>query len=184
VILDLSIALIAVRRSTYRYRRDHRTIVLGMMCLGFAFWRLSEVNVVQRGPERLDEGFHHVEAILGGDLLLLTSGARVRLQAIDVPDSVSMAAKQFLQERISVAARRIRLTFGLERQDDHGHFLAFVWDGESMLNEELVRAGLAQARLEYRSSGSKLRRFAAAQDEARRIGRGIWSSNMVSSNGL
>ncbi len=71
----------------------------------------------------------------------------------------------------------MRLTFGLERRDRHDRFLAFVWNGEQMLNEELVRAGLAEARLDYRYSGPMKRRLAAAQDEARRAGRGIWSVN-------
>jgi len=45
-----------------------------------------------------------------------------------------------------------------------------------MLNEELVRAGLAHARLDYRYSGTMKRRLADAQDEARAAGRGLWSS--------
>jgi endonuclease YncB( thermonuclease family) len=49
-----------------------------------------------------------------------------------------------------------------------------------MLNEELVRAGLAHARLDYRYSGPMKRRLAAAQAEARRAGRGIWSSSQSS----
>ena len=40
-------------------------------------------------------------------------------------------------------SNRVRLTFGLERKDRHDRFLAFVWNGDVMLNEELVRAGLA-----------------------------------------
>ena len=69
----------------------------------------------------------------------------------------------------------MRLTFSLERQDRFDRFLAFVWDDDRMLNEELVRAGLAQARLDYRYSGLMKQRLAKAQDEARRAGRGIWS---------
>ena len=53
----------------------------------------------------------------------------------------------------------MRLTFSLERKDRHDRFLAFVWNGDVMLNEELVRAGLAQARLDYRYSGTMKRRL-------------------------
>ena len=45
-----------------------------------------------------------------------------------------------------------------------------------MLNEELVRAGLAYARRDYRYSEAMKRRFTQAQDDARRAGRGIWST--------
>ena len=75
------------------------------------------------------------------------------------------------------ANNRVRLTFGLERKDRYDRFLAFVWDGDVMLNEELVRAGLAFARLDYRYSGAMKRRLAAAQDEARQAGRGVWSKS-------
>jgi endonuclease YncB( thermonuclease family) len=44
-----------------------------------------------------------------------------------------------------------------------------------MLNEELVRSGLAEARMDYRYSGTMKRRLADAQDEAKRRKRGMWS---------
>jgi micrococcal nuclease len=84
-------------------------------------------------------------------------------------------ASQFTKDFVHHAKNRVRLTFSLERKDRFDRFLAFVWDGEVMLNEELVRAGLAEARLDYRYSGTMKRRLAQAQDEARRTGRGIWS---------
>jgi len=172
------------RRFTCCYWRDNRNAALGIVCLLFALWRWSEVNGVQSGPQRLEEGFHKVDTVLDGDTVLLGSGARVRLQAIHVPDSVRMDAKRFLQERLLTAAGRVRLTFALERQDDQGCFLAYVWHGETLLNEELLRAGLAEARLDYRSSGQMIRRFAAAQDEARSAGQGVWSNKVASSSGL
>ena len=84
-------------------------------------------------------------------------------------------ASQFTKDFIERANHRVRLTFSLERKDRYDRFLAFVWNGDVMLNEELVRAGLAQARLDYRYSGTMKQRLAKAQDEARRAGRGIWS---------
>jgi endonuclease YncB( thermonuclease family) len=44
-----------------------------------------------------------------------------------------------------------------------------------MLNEELVRAGLAEARLGWNFSSTLKRRLRLAQEEARRANRGIWS---------
>jgi micrococcal nuclease len=69
------------------------------------------------------------------------------------------------------------LTFSLERKDRHDRFLAFVWNGNVMLNEELVRAGLANARMDYRYAQPMKRRLAAAEREARNAKRGIWSTN-------
>jgi micrococcal nuclease len=73
----------------------------------------------------------------------------------------------------------VRLTFGLERRDRYDRFLAYVWNGATMLNEELIRAGLAEARLDYRYSSTMKRRFATAQEEAKRARRGIWSTKQA-----
>ena len=69
----------------------------------------------------------------------------------------------------------MRLTFPLERLDKYQRFLAFVWNGDELLNEELVRAGLAHAKLGYNFNSALKRRIADAQKEAQREGRGIWS---------
>jgi micrococcal nuclease len=89
-------------------------------------------------------------------------------------------ASQFTKDFIANSGGRVRLSFSLERRDRYDRFLAFVWNGETMLNEELVRAGLAEARLDYRYSATMKRRLAAAQEEAKRAGRGIWSIQEVS----
>jgi micrococcal nuclease len=135
-------------------------------------------------PESLDEGIHVVRRVVDGDTLLLESGARVRLQGIDTPETVKEnhpvepwgpEASELTKQFIARAGGRVRLAFGQERRDDYGRFLAFVWNGEEMLNEELVRAGLARARLDYRYSGTMKRRLQQAQEEAQKAGRGIWS---------
>ena len=57
------------------------------------------------------------------------------------------ARKLVLSPRNSSGGRATtcKLSFGNERLDDYGRYLAFVWDGDKMLNEELVRAGLARS---------------------------------------
>jgi micrococcal nuclease len=176
-------------RPPRRYWRDHRALALWIACILLVVWRIQAVDRVPAGPERLEEGVHEVRRVVDGDTLLLASGARVRLQGIDTPETVTQdrpvepwgpEASQFTKDFIRRAGRKVRLTFSLERKDRHDRFLAFVWDGNVMLNEELVRAGLANARLDYRYSGPMKRRLAAAQDDARRAGRGIWSREVVS----
>jgi micrococcal nuclease len=109
----------------------------------------------------------------------------VRLQGIDTPETVledspveawGPEASQFTKDFVERAGQRVRLTFSLERKDRQDRFLAFVWDGDVMLNEELVRAGLADARLDYRYSGTMKRRLERAEEEAKKAGRGIWSA--------
>jgi len=132
----------------------------------------------------LAEGRHRVARVVDGDTLLLDSGARVRLQGIDTPETVrpdhpvepwGPEATQFVEQFVQRAGYQVELTFSAERLDQYGRYLAFVWHDDLLLNEELVRAGLAEARLGYRYSGIMKRRLAAAQEQAQAQGRGIWS---------
>ena len=175
-----------MNRLPRRYWRDHRALVLWLACLLLVLWRFTAVTSGPAGPELLEEGIHEVRRVVDGDTLVLASGARLRLQGIDTPETVAEnrpveawgpEASQFTKDFIQRAGRHVRLTFSLERKDRHDRFLAFVWNGDVMLNEELVCAGLAHARLDYRYSGPMKRRLAAAQDEARAAQRGIWSAS-------
>jgi micrococcal nuclease len=167
-----------------RYWSDHRGAAVWIIALLLIVWRAYEQAQVPAAPDELAEGVHEVQRVVDGDTLLLESGARVRLQGINTPESVKPdaaveawgpEASQFAKDFIRRANHHVRLTFSLERKDRYDRFLAFVWDGDSMLNEELVHAGLAQARHDYRYSGGMKNRLAQAQDEARNAGRGIWS---------
>jgi micrococcal nuclease len=166
------------------YYRSYRALWLWLIVALVVLWRIYAAQQIQAGPEVLAEGVHQVARVVDGDTLLLVSGARVRLQGIDTPETVAEdrpveawgpEASQFTKDFIAHAGGRLRLTFSLERRDRYDRFLAFAWNGERMLNEELVRAGLAEARRDFRYSGTMKRRLAAAQEEARRAGRGIWS---------
>ncbi|HJQ78713.1 MAG TPA: thermonuclease family protein [Lacipirellulaceae bacterium] len=174
-----------MKRFPRPYWREPRGIALGGACALLIVWRVVALNSAPSGPDFLAEGMHEVRRVVDGDTLLLASGARVRLQGIDTPETVREGfdvetwgpqASQFTKQFVDRAENRVRLTFSLERKDHYDRFLAFVWDGDVMLNEELVRAGLAHARLDYRYSGPMKTRLARAQDEARRAGRGLWSS--------
>jgi micrococcal nuclease len=180
-----------VKRSPRRYWHEHRGAVFWFICLLFVIWRAYSARVPV-APERLEEGIHLVRRVVDGDTILLASGARVRLQGVNTPETVKPnhpieawgpEASQFTKDFIKKAGHRVRLTFSLERKDRYDRFLAFVWNGDVMLNEELVRAGLAYARRDYRYSSAMKHRFTQAQDEAKRAGRGIWSNTVaVSAN--
>src|SRR3712207_9578477 len=67
----------------------------------------------------------------------------------------------------------VRLEFDKERVDQYERFLAYVWfrdpgaNGreEKLLNEELVRAGLARAELQYDNSPAMERRLKQRSEE-------------------
>lgn len=133
-------------------------------------------------PANLPEGNYRIERVVDGDTLIVAGLDRVRLMGVNAPESVkpdhpvepfgpeaSAFTKQFL------AVGEARLQFDHERVDQYGRTLAYVWVGDKLLNEELVRQGLARAEMQYHYSQAMKRRFREAQDEARGAHRGIWS---------
>jgi micrococcal nuclease len=177
-----------MKRRRRPYWRDIRThwYWIAFAALLIAQWlMLPPLAPRPTGPESLEEGIHEVRRVVDGDTLLLESGARVRLEGVDTPETVrenhpvepwGPEASQYTKDFVREAGGRVRLTFGNERVDDYGRFLAFVWHGDRLLNEELVRAGLARAQLQWRYSTTMKRRFRLAEDEARAAQRGIWSA--------
>ncbi len=168
-----------------RFRRPRkRPPVFVVILIALVAVRLWQSQGVVPVPEALGEGDYRVERVVDGDTLLLVGGARVRLQGIDTPETVKPdhpvepwgpEASAFTRE--FVAGGTVRLQFGLDRKDDYGRFLAFVWVDERLLNEELVRAGLATAEQGFSYSQSMKRRLVAAEREAQAAQRGIWSTS-------
>ncbi len=151
----------------------------------------AELNPPEPGPlsappESMAEGNYRVQRVVDGDTLLLTSGARVRLIGVNAPESVKPdhavepfgpEAGQFAKDFVARAGGEVRLVFDKERVDQYGRFLAYVWVGDRMLNEELLRAGLARVERQYRYSPSIKTQFLRAESEARAARRGVWSED-------
>lgn len=144
-------------------------------------------------PDALAEGIYAVERVVDGDTLLLANRARVRLIGADSPETVKPdspvepfgpEATEFTTSFIDNAGGQVRLEFDRERVDRYGRFLAYVYHGPRMLNEELIRAGLATAETGFRYSSAMKTRFRRAEDEAKAAGRGIWSQQAVPAGSL
>ncbi|MBC8874079.1 MAG: thermonuclease family protein [Planctomycetes bacterium] len=159
--------------------------------LGYDRWRGSP-SLGGRPP--LSEGLYEVVRVVDGDTLKVRApdaserdlrserGVRLRLLGIDCPESVKPnhpvepwgpEAAEFTTKFI--ADRPVRLQFDGRRVDQYGRYLAYVFVDERMLNEELVREGLARVSTYPGDSQTMARRLRAAEDEARQNLRGIWS---------
>jgi micrococcal nuclease len=141
-------------------------------------------------PRQLAEGVYRVERVVDGDTLVLANGVRVRLIGADTPETVKPnspvefcgpEATRFTRDL--VAGREVSVKFDGDRIDRYGRLLAVVWIGDRMLNEELIRAGLARARTQYNYSQATKARFLKAQAEARAARRGIWSAGAAPAAG-
>ncbi|MCE5301586.1 MAG: thermonuclease family protein [Planctomycetaceae bacterium] len=133
----------------------------------------------------VDASLHRVARVVDGDTLVLADGKqRVRLIGADTPETVKPnwpvepwgpEATAFTRKFLADGQNQVRLEFDAERHDKYGRLLAYVWCDDRMLNEELIRAGLARAELWYRYAEAKKERFRRAESEAKAARRGIWS---------
>lgn len=149
--------------------------------------RLSE-------PAPLPGGAFAVARCVDGDTLLLDDGSpkglRVRLIGANTPETVKPnwpvepygpEASAFTKRVIAESDNRVRLAFDGDRTDKFGRTLALVYitrpEGEVMLNELLIREGLATADLQYNYSRATKNLFQRAEEEARAAKRNIWSDD-------
>lgn len=171
------------RRWHYRTRRP--LVVAGLILLVALARLLAPDGRRSAGPEVLREGVYRVERVVDGDTLLLENGARIRLIGADTPETVKPdhpvepfgpEAAAFTEQFVEEGGGEVRLQMDRRRKDRFDRFLAYVFVGGRMLNEELIRSGLATARTEFEYSRTMKRRFREAEAEAKAGGRGIWST--------
>jgi micrococcal nuclease len=102
----------------------------------------------------------------------------VRLIGIDAPDLDQRPwgekGKDVMESFIGGGEKTVLLEFDLETKDKFGRTLAYVWRGQKLLNEEVVKEGYALfvARSPNHRYDDRLER---AQQWARLMGQGIWN---------
>jgi micrococcal nuclease len=143
-------------------------------------WRAGPPAAPPAGP--LAAGLHRVVRVVDGDTIIVAPDRVVRLIGVDTPETVKPEhpvepygpeATKFT--RRFLAAGSVQLTFDQERVDRFGRALAYVWVDDRMLNEALLRAGLARFEPHFRYSERMKSRFREAQQAAQRAEVGIWS---------
>jgi micrococcal nuclease len=148
----------------------------------YALGRLWWIGQSPRPLDNAEAVLVHVARAVDGDTLLLADGRRVRLIGVDTPETKKentpvqpwgTEAHAFTSGRVD--GRRVRLEFDRERQDHYGRLLAYVYVDDLLLNEELLRAGLARLLTRYPYRAEMKERFYKAQEEAHRARRGLWS---------
>ncbi len=171
------------RRFPVRRRSDAVILAVLGILLAVVLWQYYQTPPPL--PDALAEGEYEVERVVDGDTLRLTNGAPVRLIGVNAPEAMrnecaepwGPEATQFTAQ--FVADHPVRLEFDAERKDRYGRHLAYVWVGDRMLNEELVRAGLAHVETGFRYADEVKRRFLQAEAEAKSARRGIWSGRVT-----
>lgn len=121
-----------------------------------------------------------IARVLDGVTLETSTGETVRLIGIGLFEFASAPAlnDRYRAEAIEFTTRRVqgravRLEVDEVQTDRQGRRLAYVWTDSMLLNEDLIRAGLAEVRA-HPPNLHDYARFAATQRQAVRDRRGVW----------
>ena len=132
------------------------------------------------GPDR-NNAWVEVKRVRSGDTIIVNSNEKVRYAGIRAPFRNELLFEEAVRRNEKlVAGKEVRLRFDERERDKKGRLDAYVFVDNLFVNAALVREGLAYVRLT-----TTTQRFAdpllAAQSEARRGKRGIWSRQSDSS---
>jgi micrococcal nuclease len=122
-----------------------------------------------------------VVSITDGDTIRVRVGGAVeplRLIGINSPEPGECFAAEAaaILEWLAPPGSTVWLTTDVSDRDRYDRLLRHVWVGRLNLGEELVRRGAALAR-DYPPDTSLSGRFHAAQEEAKRLGLGLWAKD-------
>lgn len=171
------------RTPVHRFSNRRRPLLtVALVFVVILLLRLADQLLPPSPPDVIQTGVYPVDRVVDGDTLLLVGGARVRLIGSDTPETVKPdhpaepfghEATAFTERFIAEGNGDVRLEFDGPSKDQYDRFLATVWVGDRMLNEELLRAGLARFRSEFRFSPPLKDRLRRAEEEAKNAKRGI-----------
>ena len=115
-----------------------------------------------------------VARVIDGDTVVTTEGKALRYLGINTPErGEAFYEEAKVENRHLVEGKRVRLEFEEgQREDKYGRWLAYLHVDGAMVNEVLLRKGLAH--LFCIQPIKYYRRFLTLQEEARKEKRGIW----------
>ena len=134
--------------------------------------------MVPRKPTKARKELFQVKKVIDGDTIELEDGQKVRYVGIDAPevDNAACFAREAKERNKGlVEGKSIELERDVSEKDQYGRLLRYTYADGVMVNEVLVKEGYVQAMRvppDVRFADS----FRESEQEARRAGRGLWSS--------
>ena len=129
-----------------------------------------------------------VQRVIDGDTIELGDGRLVRYIGVDAPEARRKVGERWIVDpdpfsrapteanRQLVEGKADRLEYDVQTHDRYGRWLAYVYVGERMVNEELLVSGYAQV-MTIPPNVRYAQRFRAAAKAARSARRGLWSGD-------
>ena len=95
------------------------------------------------------------------------------------PEPFALEARDYVDKRIKEFGNHVYLKADGDKTDRYGRRLALIYldeKGNYLLNEELVRNGLAHIKLQYNFSNTIKEQFRQSEIKAKEEKRGLWST--------
>ncbi|MHC4502596.1 MAG: thermonuclease family protein [Planctomycetota bacterium] len=162
-----------------RHKHKRAVAVVAAVVAGAS---LLVARSLRRGRPRFLPVRGTVRRVVDGDSFHLTNCAEVRMLELDAPEMTGPDPRLARRSRDAlvelIEGKVVRLEPGPRERDRYGRFLAYVLvqggDGEVLVNAEIVRRGLARARL-WGAPAERWKEVLAAEKDARAAGRGMWA---------
>ena len=127
--------------------------------------------------------FATVVSVVDGDTIKIEGGEVVRYIGMNTPETVSpnkpvecMGREASAKNKELVQGKIVELEKDVSQRDRYGRLLRFIWIGDTMINEVLVREGYAQVST-YPPDVKYQERFIEAQRLAVEEKKGLWSGD-------
>jgi micrococcal nuclease len=118
---------------------------------------------------------NNVTEVIDGDTFRTEHGTTIRLLGINAPEIAEPGgdiAKNFLS--LMILNQDVRLERDITNKDDYGRLLRYVYQGNTFVNAEIVRNGIAETRF-YPPDTLHKSYIEELEKMAVRNGRGLWS---------
>ncbi len=142
--------------------------------LGFGLANIPTGGITQKPGQANGYETAIVTRVIDGDTVVIEGDERIRLLGIDTPERGQhfyQEAKQMLQEMVE--NKTVMLESDIKNRDKYNRLLRYIYAGETLVNLELVKKGMARAYIippNERHSDEIL----MAEAEARNSNLGIW----------
>lgn len=123
-----------------------------------------------------------VVSVVDGDTIKIEGGEVVRYIGMNTPETVApgrpiecYGKEASVKNKELVLGKTVELEKDVSDRDKYGRLLRYIWIGDEMVNETLVREGYAQVST-YPPDVKHQPQFVEAQRLAKEEARGLWSS--------
>lgn len=123
-----------------------------------------------------------VKRVIDGDTIELSDGRKVRYIGINSSETVDprkpvecFGKEAKVENKRLTEGKIVRLEKDISQHDKYGRLLRYIYVGDVMVNEYLVRQGFAHAAT-YPPDVKYAEKFKEAETEARENNRGLWSN--------